>query len=150
GLIIIDEEQRFGVAHKERLKELEAGSDILTLTATPIPRTLHMGMLGLRDISVITTPPQDRLPVKTYLSEFDEQLIVDAIQRELARGGQVFFVHNRVEDIDQVAASIQRLVPSARVRAAHGQMRETELERTIIDFLEQKFSVLVCTTIIES
>jgi transcription-repair coupling factor (superfamily II helicase) len=150
GLIIVDEEQRFGVTHKERLKELQAGVDIITLTATPIPRTLHMAMLGLRDISIIATPPENRLSVKTYVAQFEESLIRDAIERELARQGQVFYVHNKVEDIVQVAAFVKGLCPKAQVRVAHGQMRENELETTILDFLEQKFEILVCTTIIES
>jgi len=150
GLLIIDEEQRFGVGHKEKLKELRANADVLTLTATPIPRTLHMAMLGLRDISIIATPPHDRLAVKTYVARFDETLIRDAIEREVARGGQVFFVHNRVEDIEEMRNFIKSLVPSVDVRTAHGQMREHQLERVIVDFLEQKFPVLVCTTIIES
>ncbi len=150
GLVIVDEEQRFGVLHKEKLKELRAGADILTLTATPIPRTLHMSMLGLRDISIITTPPQNRMSVKTYIARMDESLIRDAITHELDRGGQIFFLHNRVEDIEATTLWVKSLVPKAAVRFAHGQMRETELENTIIDFIEHKFDVLVCTTIIES
>jgi transcription-repair coupling factor (superfamily II helicase) len=150
GLVIVDEEQRFGVAHKEKLKQFKAACDILTLSATPIPRTLHLSMLGLRDISIITTPPVDRLYVKTYVAKFDESLIKEAIERELARGGQVFYVHNRVQDIGQVAALIKALVPSARIKFAHGQMTERKLEDVIVDFLEQRFDVLVCTTIIES
>ncbi len=150
GLVIVDEEQRFGVLHKEKLKDLRAGADILTLTATPIPRTLHMSMLGLRDISIITTPPQNRMSVKTYVARTDESLIRDSITHELDRGGQVFFLHNRVEDIDATTLWVKSLVPKAAVRFAHGQMKETELENTIIDFIEHKFDVLVCTTIIES
>jgi transcription-repair coupling factor (superfamily II helicase) len=150
GLVIVDEEQRFGVLHKEKLKDLRAGADILTLTATPIPRTLHMSMLGLRDISIITTPPQNRMSVKTYVARADESLIRDSITHELDRGGQVFFLHNRVEDIDATTLWVKSLVPRANVRFAHGQMRETDLETTIIDFIEHKFDVLVCTTIIES
>ncbi|MCX6126134.1 MAG: transcription-repair coupling factor, partial [Proteobacteria bacterium] len=150
GLLIVDEEQKFGVIHKERLKELKAGADILTLTATPIPRTMHMAMLGLRDISIIATPPHNRLSVKTFVAKYDEVLIRDAIEHEIARGGQVFFVHNKVEDIREVTLLIKGLVPKANVRFAHGQMKETELEGAIIDFIEQKFEVLVCTTIIES
>jgi transcription-repair coupling factor (superfamily II helicase) len=148
--VIVDEEQRFGVLHKEKLKELRAGADILTLTATPIPRTLHMSMLGLRDISIITTPPQNRMSVKTYVARMDESLIRDAINHELDRGGQVFFLHNRVEDIEATTLWVKSLIPKASVRFAHGQMKETELENTIIDFIEHKFDVLVCTTIIES
>jgi transcription-repair coupling factor (superfamily II helicase) len=150
GLLIVDEEQRFGVSHKEKLKALRAGCDVLTLTATPIPRTLHMSMLGLRDISIITTPPVDRLAVKTYVAKFDEVLIRDAIRQEVKRGGQVFFVHNRVQDIVEVRNFIKSLVPEVDIRIAHGQMSEDKLEQVIIDFLEQKFSVLLCTTIIES
>lgn len=150
GMIIIDEEQRFGVAHKEKLKEFKASCEILTLSATPIPRTLHLSMLGLRDISIITTPPVDRLYVKTYVAKFDDLLIKEAVERELARGGQVFYVHNRVEDISQVAAFVTRMVPSARIRTAHGQMPERQLEDVIVDFIEQRFDVLICTTIIES
>lgn len=150
GLLVIDEEQRFGVGHKERLKKLRAGTDIITLTATPIPRTLHMSMLGLRDISIIATPPHDRLAVKTYVSKFDESLIQEALKQEINRGGQAFFVHNRVDEISEIATYIQKLVPEATVRFAHGQMPEKQLERVIADFLDQKFPILVCTTIIES
>lgn len=150
GLLIVDEEQRFGVAHKEKLKELRAGADILTMTATPIPRTLHMAMLGLRDISLITTPPSNRLGVKTFVAQTDESLVREAIEHELNRGGQVFYLHNRVDDIESVCQWIKSLVPKASVRFGHGQMKDTELENTIIDFIENKFNVLVCTTIIES
>jgi transcription-repair coupling factor (superfamily II helicase) len=150
GLLVIDEEQRFGVGHKEKLKELRANAHVMTLTATPIPRTLHMSMLGLRDISIIATPPQERLSVKTYIARFDESLIREAILNEVARGGQVFFLHNRVEDIEEMRLFIKSLVPGIDVRTAHGQMREHQLEEVIIDFMEQKFPVLVCTTIIES
>ncbi len=150
GLLVIDEEQRFGVGHKEKLKELRANAHVLTLTATPIPRTLHMSMLGLRDISIIATPPQERLSVKTYIARFDETLIREAILNEVARGGQVFFLHNRVEDIEEMRLFVKSLVPGIDVRVAHGQMREHQLEEVIIDFMEQKFPVLVCTTIIES
>jgi transcription-repair coupling factor (superfamily II helicase) len=150
GLIIVDEEQRFGVGHKEKLKELRAGADILTLTATPIPRTLHMSMLGLRDISLINTPPSNRMSVKTYVAKMDEALIREALEHELDRGGQAFFLHNRVEDIDATTLWIKSLIPKGQVRFAHGQMKEADLEQTIIDFIEHKFDVLVCTTIIES
>jgi transcription-repair coupling factor (superfamily II helicase) len=150
GLLVIDEEQRFGVVHKEKLKQLRANAHVLTLTATPIPRTLHMSMLGLRDISIIATPPQERLSVKTYICRFDESLIRDAILNEVARGGQVFFLHNRVEDIEEMRLFIKSLVPGIDVRTAHGQMKEHQLEEVIIDFMEQKFPVLICTTIIES
>lgn len=150
GLLVVDEEQRFGVTHKEKLKELKAGAHVLTLTATPIPRTLHMSMVGLRDISIIATPPHDRLSVKTYISRFDQVLIRDAIEQEVRRGGQVFFVHNRVEDIEEMRLFIKTLVPGAEVRIGHGQMKEHQLEAVIVDFLEQKFPILLCTTIIES
>jgi transcription-repair coupling factor (superfamily II helicase) len=150
GMLVVDEEQRFGVAHKERIKEMRASADVLTLTATPIPRTLHMAMVGLRQISVIASPPEDRLPVKTYVSKFDKELIREAINHELSRSGQVFFVYNRVEDIGEVVDFVRKLVPNVEVRFAHGQMGENELERVILDFIEHKFSILVCTTIIES
>ena len=150
GLLVVDEEQRFGVSHKEKLKELKAGAHVLTLTATPIPRTLHMAMVGMRDISIIATPPAARLAVKTYITKSDDTLIKEAIEHEVRRGGQVFFVHNRVEDIAAVALYIKALVPIAEVRVGHGQMPEQQLEKVIVDFLEQKFQVLVCTTIIES
>lgn len=150
GLVIIDEEQRFGVEHKETLKTLAYGCDILTLSATPIPRTLHMSLLGLKDISLITTPPKERLSIKTYVSPMDEELIRNAIEQELRRGGQVFFLHNRVEDIVEMRNRVQALVPHAEARIAHGQMPSHALETVIIDFLEQKFPILVCTSIIES
>lgn len=150
GLLIIDEEQRFGVAHKERLKEMKKNVDVLTLTATPIPRTLHMSMVGVRDMSVIETPPQDRYPIRTYVREFNKELIRDAVQREMARGGQVYFVHNRVEDIRDQADDIQRLIPQARIAVAHGQMPEAQLEKIMVDFLNRHYDVLVCTTIIET
>ncbi len=150
GLLVVDEEQRFGVSHKEKLKELRAGAHILTLTATPIPRTLHMAMVGMRDISIIATPPQDRMAVKTYVARFDEALIKEAIEHEIRRGGQVFFVHNRVEDIEQVRLFLKALIPGADIRIGHGQMAEHQLERVILDFIEQRFQVLLCTTIIES
>ncbi len=150
GLLVIDEEQRFGVGHKEKLKELRAGVHVLTLTATPIPRTLHMAMAGLRDISIIATPPPNRLAVKTYIARFDETLIKDAIEQEIRRGGQVFFVHNRVEDIEEIRTFLRGLIPGLDVRVGHGQMREGQLEQVIVDFLEQKYPVLLCTTIIES
>lgn len=150
GLLIIDEEQRFGVTHKEKLKHLRAGAHVLTLSATPIPRTLHMAMVGLRDISIIATPPQERLSIKTYISKFDDELIKDAIESEIRRGGQVFFVHNRVEDIEEVGLYLKKLLPQVEIRVGHGQMREHQLEKVILDFVEHKFPVLLCTTIIES
>ena len=150
GLIIVDEEQRFGVTHKEKIKQLKASCDILTLTATPIPRSLHMSMLGLRDISTIMTAPTDRLEVKTYVVKWDESIIKASIEREFARGGQVFFVQIRVSDIEEVQSYLTDLIPSASIRIGHGQMRESELEGVIVDFIAQKFSILLCTTIIES
>ncbi|MDZ4859207.1 MAG: transcription-repair coupling factor [Candidatus Hydrogenedentes bacterium] len=150
GLVVIDEEQRFGVAHKERLKHLRATVDVLTLSATPIPRTLNMSLMGVRDMSVINTAPNDRLPIHTCIAEFDEGLIQEAIQREIAREGQVFYVHNRVQTIDRAATLVQRLVPTARIGIGHGQMNEKELERVMTGFIHKQFDVLVCTTIIGS
>ncbi|WP_429886322.1 transcription-repair coupling factor [Geoalkalibacter halelectricus] len=150
GLLIIDEEQRFGVSHKEKLKKMRAAVDVLTLTATPIPRTLHMSLAGLRDLSVIDTPPVDRLAVRTYVTRFDDDVIRDAILRELRRGGQVFFVHNRVQNIDAMAEFIQTLVPEAKVAVGHGQMGEKQLEEVMVGFIEGKSNVLVCSTIIEN
>ena len=150
GLVIIDEEQRFGVAHKERLKQMRREVDVLTLTATPIPRTLHLSLAGIRDMSTIDTPPEERLPIKTYVSEFSDELIREAIRREIDRQGQVFFLHNRVYNIDYMAGYIGMLVPEATVGVAHGQMPEHQLERAMIDFAEGRTDVLVCTTIIES
>ena len=150
GLLVVDEEQRFGVAHKERIKKLKKLVDVITLTATPIPRTLHMGLLGIRDLSTIETPPSDRLAIKTYLAKFDERVIKGAIERELRRGGQIFFVHNRVQTIDATAGHIKRLAPQARVGVAHGQLKERELEKVMMRFLKREIDVLVCTVIIES
>jgi len=150
GLLIIDEEQLFGVVQKEKLKKLKASVDVLTMTATPIPRTLHLSLSGIRDISTIKTPPEDRLPVKTHLMEYNKELIRAAIIRELERGGQVFFLHNRVKDIERIAQEIRRLVPFAKIGVGHGQMDEDSLELLMIDFLEGNFDVLVCTTIIGS
>jgi transcription-repair coupling factor (superfamily II helicase) len=150
GLIIIDEEQRFGVKSKERLKHLRLLADVLTLTATPIPRTLHMALTGVKDMSIISTPPQNRTPVKTEIVNFDENLIRDALRRELARKGQVFFLHNRVEDIEQIATIVQRLVAGARVAVGHGRMSPKRLEEIMLKFLDGQIDVLVCTTIIES
>ena len=150
GLVIVDEEQRFGVAQKERLKELSTNVDVLTLSATPIPRTLHMAMVGARDMSVIETPPEDRYPIRTYVVEYDEQLIRQAILRELARQGQVYFVHNRVQSIDYVYGELAKLVPEARIAIAHGQMDESVLERVMLDFYQGEFDILLCTTIIET
>jgi transcription-repair coupling factor (superfamily II helicase) len=150
GLLIIDEEHRFGVAHKERLKRIRSTVDVLTLSATPIPRTLHMALGGLRDMSVIETPPEDRYPVQTYVVEFDDEIVRQAIHRELDRGGQVFYVHNRVRTIERAVTRLERLAPQARIGVAHGQMKEDDLERIMLDFLDQNIDVLVCTTIIES
>ncbi|RKY03358.1 transcription-repair coupling factor, partial [Candidatus Poribacteria bacterium] len=150
GLVIIDEEHRFGVRHKEKLKQLRKEVDVLTMTATPIPRTLYMAISGILDMSVIETPPENRQPIETYVMEYDPQVVREAILRELERGGQVFYVHNRVETIASVAASLQRLVPEARIAVAHGQMSERLLERVMLDFINRKYDVLVCTTIIES
>jgi transcription-repair coupling factor (superfamily II helicase) len=150
GLVIIDEEHRFGVRQKERLKALRAEVDVLTLTATPIPRTLNMAMSGLRDLSLIGTPPERRLSIKTFVRQWDDGLIREACLREIRRGGQVFFVHNRVEDIDKIAQRVEKLVPEASVRVAHGQMREHQLEQVMLDFYHQRFNLLVCTTIIET
>ncbi|WP_199623948.1 transcription-repair coupling factor [Paenibacillus alkalitolerans] len=150
GLLIVDEEQRFGVSHKEKLKRLKTNVDVLTLTATPIPRTLHMSMLGVRDLSVIETPPENRFPVQTYVVEYSSALVRDAIERELARDGQVYYLYNRVQGIQQTADTIRQLVPDARIAAAHGQMSEQELEKTILDFLDGEYDVLVSTSIIET
>jgi transcription-repair coupling factor (superfamily II helicase) len=150
GLLIVDEEQRFGVRQKEQLKKLRAEVDLLTLTATPIPRTLNMAMAGLRDLSIIATPPAHRLAVKTFIGAWDPALIREAFQRELQRGGQVYFLHNEVESIEKTARELEALVPDARVRIAHGQMPERELEQVMLDFYRQRFNVMVCTTIIES
>lgn len=150
GLLVVDEEQRFGVTHKEKIKELKQNIDVLTLTATPIPRTLHMSMLGVRDLSVIETPPENRYPVQTYVVEYQGALIREAIEREMARGGQVYFLYNLVQGIERKAEEIRALVPDARVAVAHGQMKETELESIMISFLEGEYDVLVSTTIIET
>ncbi|RMH84199.1 MAG: transcription-repair coupling factor [Actinomyces sp.] len=150
GLLVVDEEQRFGVQHKERIKALRTDVDVLTLTATPIPRTLEMSLTGIRDMSLLNTPPADRQPILTYVGEYEDRAVAEAIRRELLREGQVFYVHNRVLDIDHVAAHVRELVPEARVAVAHGQMDEGTLERVVVDFWEGAYDVLVCTTIIES
>ncbi len=150
GLLIVDEEQRFGVLHKEKIKKLKKNLDVLTLTATPIPRTLHMSLVGVRDMSIIETPPEDRYPVQTFVVEYSDQLVREAIRRELGRGGQVFYVHNRVEDIDKAAGFLRELVPEAHIGIAHGQMSEDHLENVMLDFMEARLDILVCTTIIES
>ena len=150
GLVIIDEEQRFGVIHKERLKQMRQEIDVLTLSATPIPRTLHMSLAGIKDISTMETPPDERLPIKTYVGYYDDQLVREAILRELERNGQVFFVHNRIQNIGAIVNKLQNLVPEAKITIAHGQMLEEELERVILDFSAGKSDILVSTTIIES
>ncbi len=150
GLLIVDEEQRFGVRHKERLKQLKKNVDVLTMTATPIPRTLHMSLLGMRDLSVIETPPKDRLSIQTVVAHFEPGLVKAAIEQELARGGQVYFLHNRVDSIWARAALIQELVPAVRIGVGHGQMSEAELEKVMLGFMRHQFDVLVCTTIVEN
>jgi len=150
GLFIIDEEQRFGVRHKEKLKRLRATVDVLALTATPIPRTLHLSMMGIRDISVISTPPEQRRAIVTYVCEFDDTVIAEAVRSELARGGQIFFVHNNVHSIDRMAAYLQEQVPEVRLAVAHGQMAEDDLETVMMRFMQREVDMLVCTTIIES
>jgi transcription-repair coupling factor (superfamily II helicase) len=150
GLIIVDEEQRFGVEHKEKLKKLRASVDVLAMSATPIPRTLEMAITGIREMSTIATPPEERHPVLTYVGAYDEKQVTAAIHRELLRDGQVFYIHNRVESIDEAAARIRRLVPEARVAIAHGQMNESALEQVVIAFWNREFDVLVCTTIVEN
>jgi len=150
GLLVVDEEQRFGVTHKERIKQIRTNVDVLTLTATPIPRTLELSLTGIRDLSLVNTPPEDRQPILTYVGEYDDRAAAEAIRRELLREGQVFYVHNRVRDIELVAENIRALVPEARVAVAHGQMDESRLERVVQDFWDREADVLVCTTIVES
>ncbi|MEY4400291.1 MAG: transcription-repair-coupling factor [Actinomycetota bacterium] len=150
GLLVVDEEQRFGVQHKESIKMMSTNVDVLTMSATPIPRTLEMSLVGIRDMSLLNTPPADRQPIRTYVTGYDNRVAAEAIRRELLREGQVFWVHNRVETIEERAEELRRLVPEARITFAHGQMDEALLERTVIDFWDGKFDVLVCTTIIES
>ena len=150
GLLIIDEEQRFGVTHKEKIKKLRENIDVLTLTATPIPRTLHMSLIGIRDMSVLEEAPMDRMPIQTYVMEYNDEMVREAIERELARGGQVYYVYNRVENIADLALRVQKLVPDARVSYAHGQMNEHQLEDIMYDFINGDIDVLVSTTIIET
>jgi transcription-repair coupling factor (superfamily II helicase) len=150
GLIIVDEEQRFGVEHKEQMKRLRTSVDVLSMSATPIPRTLEMAITGIREMSTITTPPEERHPVLTYVGAYEDRQLVAAIRRELLREGQVFYIHNRVGSIEKAAARIRELVPEARVATAHGQMGEHRLEKVMLDFWEKQFDVLVCTTIVES
>jgi len=150
GLLVVDEEQRFGVTHKESIKKLRADVDVLTLTATPIPRTLEMSLTGIRDLTILNTPPAERQPILTYVGPYDDRAVAESIRRELLREGQVFFVHNRVQSIERVAADLKEMVPDARIAIAHGQMDEGRLERVVLDFWEGQYDVLVCTTIIES
>jgi transcription-repair coupling factor (superfamily II helicase) len=150
GLLVVDEEQRFGVAHKERIKQMRKKVDVLTMTATPIPRTLNMSLVGIRDMSIIETPPKDRLSIQTNVVKFDAQVIERAVRNELARGGQVYFVHNRVESIFSIGNLLQRLVPEARIVIGHGQMGEDELERAMLGFVGRKFDILLATTIVEN
>jgi transcription-repair coupling factor (superfamily II helicase) len=150
GLLVVDEEQRFGVRHKERLKQMRAAIDVLSMSATPIPRTLHMSLIGLRDMSVIETPPKDRMAIQTIVAKFDEKLIRTAIEMELERGGQIYFVHNRVETIYDIATKIRELVPHARIVIGHGQLPEAELERVMLAFMNHEYDVLVATSIIEN
>jgi transcription-repair coupling factor (superfamily II helicase) len=150
GLVVVDEEQRFGVEHKEQLKTLRTNVDVLAMSATPIPRTLEMAVTGIREMSTLATPPEERHPVLTFVGGYEEKQITAAIKRELMREGQVFFVHNKVSSIDRVAARIRELVPEARVAVAHGKMSEARLEQVVLDFWERRFDVLVCTTIIET
>jgi len=150
GLLVVDEEQRFGVAHKERIKQMKRNVDVLTLTATPIPRTLHMSLSGIRDMSLIDDPPEGRMAIKTFVKEYDDELVREVILRELDRGGQIYFLHNRIESISHVAEKVRRLAPTARVEIAHGQMHEDDLEDVMLRFGDREFDVLVCTTIVES
>ncbi|MEN6488155.1 MAG: DEAD/DEAH box helicase, partial [Smithella sp.] len=150
GLVVIDEEQRFGVAHKEKLKKMRTLVDVLTRSATPIPRTLHLSLVGIRDLSIINTPPEERQPIKTYVLEFDEETIKAAIEKEMARQGQVFFVHDRVRSIYSISHFVQRLVPQARIQGVHGQMKSLEIEKAMGKFIRQECDVLVCTTIVGS
>ena len=150
GLVIVDEEQRFGVRHKERFKQMRAEVDVLTLSATPIPRTLHLSLIGVRDLSLIQTPPEERLPVRTFVTPYTESIVREVILRELDRGGQVFFVHNRVQSIPHYYKMLTDLVPEARIGIGHGQMEDGKLEEVMLKFVQREFDVLLCTTIIES
>jgi len=150
GLLVLDEEQRFGVKHKEKLKRLRSSVDVLALTATPIPRTLHLSLVGVRDISIISTPPEYRKSIITYISEFDDAVIADAIKKELKRQGQIFFVHNNIRSIDKIADKLRRLAPEVRLEVAHGRMEEDQLEEVMFLFMNKEIDLLVCTTIIES
>src|SRR5205807_2236549 len=150
GLLVVDEEQRFGVRHKERIKQMRKQVDVLTMSATPIPRTLHMSLVGLRDMSVIETPPKDRIAIQTVVASWDDKLILSALEQELDRGGQVYFVHNRVDTIWEIGAKLQELVPRARITVGHGQMSEGELEKVMLKFMHHEADILVATTIIEN
>ena len=150
GLFILDEEHRFGVTQKEQIKKYRAEIDVLTLTATPIPRTLNMSISGIRDLSIIATPPARRLAIKTFVQQWKMETIREGMLREIKRGGQVYFLHNKVDDIDRIARDIEQIMPEAKVAVAHGQMRERELEQVMLDFYHQRFNILVCTTIIET
>lgn len=150
GLLVVDEEQRFGVTHKEKIKQMKGDIDVLTLSATPIPRTLHMSLVGIRDMSVLEEPPVDRLPIQTFVMEHNSEIIREAVNRELSRGGQVFYVYNRVQHIDEVASEVAKLVPDASVAFAHGQMAERQLENIMLSFINGEIDVLVSTTIIET
>ena len=150
GLLVVDEEQRFGVSHKERIKQMRRKVDVLTMSATPIPRTLNMSLVGIRDMSVIETPPRDRLAIQTNVVAFDQKVIGDAVRHELERGGQVYIVHNRVESIHSIAGLVQRLVPEAKIIVGHGQMGRDALEQVMVDFVARKYDVLVANTIIEN
>src|SRR5208337_2959668 len=149
GLLVVDEEQRFGVRHKERLKQMRKEVDVLTMSATPIPRTLHMSLVGLRDMSVIETPPKDRMAIQTVVASWDEKLVQSAMEQELDRGGQMYFLHNRVETIWEMASRLQALAPRARIIIGHGQMAESELEKVMLKFMHHEADILVATTIIE-
>ena len=148
--MVIDEEQRFGVAHKERFRQMRAEVDTLTMSATPIPRTLQMSLAGIRDTSMVATPPEERLPIRTYVTGWDDEIVREAIQREMERGGQVYFVHNRVHNIERIAMRLRELVPEAAIAIGHGQMPEERLERVMVEFGAGEYDVLLCTTIIES
>ena len=150
GLLVVDEEQRFGVVHKERIKELKVNVDCITLSATPIPRTLQMSMLGIKDLSMIETPPKNRYPIQTYVIEQNDAVIRDAIEREIARNGQVFYLYNWVDSIEDKAIKVAKMCPNARVCFAHGRMKSQDLEQIMYDFINKKYDVLVCTTIIET
>ena len=150
GLLIVDEEQRFGVSHKEKIKQYKTNVDVLTLTATPIPRTLQMSLVGIRSLSLIETPPVNRYPIQTYVVEENKQILRDAIYKELSRSGQVYILYNRVQSINEFSAKIQSLIPSARIGIAHGQLNKSDLEKTIYDFINYRFDILICTTIIET